>query len=243
MSSESVEIATDEVVVDRSALAALTQRMDRLETENQRQAEDIERLSEELKDTKTHAAKDRAAIRRQLSDEIEDVNEGIRDEQQQRGKTDAKIARRVSICEDELDIDGGVAVATGEGGEEAAHLTTLARFKRYGPEALSGGKPTVAEQRAHVILQNFEDWGTNTSDAHGGKVTLCSKKDNLKELLEAKVENRLQWNQVYRAMERLEEIAYETRLNLREGTNAEGSHVLELPYENNRESLLSRGIE
>lgn len=210
---------TDEIEALREELAELR--------------EENKDLRQELKEHKQHAGKDRANIRghvnRSIEEATETLGEQIREEQKKRGKEDGKLARRLSIVEDELGIDATDAAAIGDGGSEAIHLTKLQRFLRHGPEAVVDRVYPVHE-RAREIGLNVGKWGNTINDSYGKRVVLCSKKDEVKVKLEAQRDEKLQWGEVYRAMEKLEDIA-EGKVRLTEGKKDQGKYVLEIRQE------------
>ena len=170
----------------------------------------------------------------------EKVKKNLHQEQVIRTKSDAQIRTRLSQCEDELGITKPDAIAREQGGEDAQRLSKLERFIRHGPEAVTERVYDVHE-RAREIALHFGEWGTKTTDANGKRIQLRSKKDKLKTHLEAVFERRFQWNEVYRAIDKLAEIAYGTQLECRNGKPEEGKYVLELKVSDGRGPSFARG--
>ena len=168
------------------------------------------------------------------------LNKDLHRERAARTKTDAQIRTRLSQCEDELGINKPDAIAREQGGEDVQHLSKLERFIRYGPEAVTERVYDVHE-RAREIALHFGEWGKKISDANGKRIQLRSKKDKLKTHLEAAFERRFQWNEVYRAIDKLAEIAYGTQLECKKGTHDEGKYVLELKISDGRGPSFARG--
>ena len=170
------------------------------------------------------------------------VQKKLHDEQVIRTKSDAQIRTRLSQCEDELGIDKPDAIAREQGGEDVQHLSKLERFIRHGPEAITERVYDVHE-RAREIALHFGEWGTKVNDATGRRIQLRSKKDKLKTHLEAAFERRFQWNEVYRAIDKLAEIAYGTQLECKKGRPDEGKYVLELKISDGRGPSFARGFD
>ncbi|WP_224333812.1 hypothetical protein [Haloprofundus halobius] len=167
-----------------------------------------------------------------LEGEIETVAQHrawILDERRLRGREDGRLARRLSVVEDEVGINPPEAITIGKGGEEGRTLSRLERFLRFGPTAVVD-HPYPVHHRAHEIGLHLGEWGMRISDVNGRRIRLCSKRDDLKQKLEAKRDESLQWTQVYRAMEKLEDIA-DGHICLREGGEVEGRYVLEVRYD------------
>ncbi|WP_224268019.1 hypothetical protein [Haloprofundus salinisoli] len=160
---------------------------------------------------------------------VERNRERVLDERRLRGREDGRLARRLSTVEDEVGISPPEAVAVGEGGADAGELSRLERFLRYGPSAVVD-QPYPVHYRAHEIGLHLGEWGMRISDANGRRIRLCSKRDDLKQKLEAKRDETLQWTQVYRAMEKLVKIS-EGKVRLRDGVKSEGRYVLEVRYD------------
>ena len=145
-----------------------------------------------------------------LSDQVETLEESdpkkiqknLHQEQVIRTKSDAQIRTRLSQCEDKLGITKPDAIAREQSGEDAQRLSKLERFIRHGPEAVTERVYDVHE-RAREIALHFGEWGKKTTDANGKRIQLRSKKDKLKTHLEAAFERRFQWNEVYRAIDKL----------------------------------------
>ena len=172
----------------------------------------------------------------------EQVKENLHREQGTRAKSDAQIRTRLSQCEDELGIDKPDAIAREQGGEDVQHLSKLERFIRHGPEAVTERVYDVHE-RAREIALHFGEWGTKVNDATGKRIQLRSKKDKLKTHLEAAFDRRFQWNEVYRAIDKLAEIAYGTQLECKKGKPDEGKYVLELKISDGRGPSFARGFD
>ena len=183
-----------------------------------------------------------------LSDQVETLEESdpkqlkknLHQEQVIRTKSDAQIRTRLSQCEDELGITKPDAIAREQSGEDAQRLSKLERFIRHGPEAVTERVYDVHE-RAREIALHFGEWGKKMTDANGKRIQLRSKKDKLKTHFEAAFERRFQWNEVYRAIDKLAEIAYGTQLECREGKPDEGKYVLELKVGDGRGPSFARG--
>ncbi|WP_137285482.1 hypothetical protein [Halorussus salinisoli] len=58
--------------------------------------------------------------------------------------------------------------------------------------------------------------------------------------LEAAFDRSFQWGEVYRAMEKLDELAEGRQLSLRQGNNDEGKYVLELKFSDSRGPSFAR---
>ncbi|WP_143423198.1 hypothetical protein [Halegenticoccus soli] len=170
----------------------------------------------------------------------EQLTKDLRQEQITRTKADAQIRARLSQCEDDLGIQKPDALSTEQGGEDAQHLSKLERFIRHGAEAVVDRVYPVHE-RAREIALHFGEWGTKISDANGKRVRLCSKKDKLKTHLEAVFGQRFQWVEVYRAIEKLAELAHGSPLWCRRGQKGEGKYVLELRMSDGRGPSFARG--
>ncbi|WP_224448732.1 hypothetical protein [Haloprofundus salilacus] len=170
-----------------------------------------------------------------LEDETEAVAQHrawILDERRLRGREDGRLARRLSAIEDEVGISPPEAVTIGEGGGDTSELSRLERFLRYGPSAVVD-QPYPVHYRAHEIGLHLGEWGIRISDANGRRIRLCSKRDDLKQKLAAERDETLQWTQVYRAMQKLVDIA-DGLIRLREGSSNEGKYVLEIRFDEER---------
>lgn len=181
-------------------------------------------LEAELSDARADAAKDRAQIRARISDLEEELQGTIADAVDRQARERSKDRRRLSALEDEVGITATDALATAEAGADGEHLTTLGRLIRHGPEAVSEN-PGATLYRARELVDNWNDWGTIRDDALGKERRLASKKHRLKTHLESKLDERLDWRQVYRAMEWVERNSGES-VSLTEGSQDEGKYVL-----------------
>jgi vacuolar-type H+-ATPase subunit I/STV1 len=208
-----------EDLLDR--LQSLEGRIDDLEAEN-------ERLREGLADAKTTAGEDRAAIRQQLNDEVAALQDDLETEQRQRGLDDSRILRRLSAVEDEVGIDSEAAMQAAAAGRGQA-MTALARLLQFGPEA-AVENPSAKHYRARVIAEKLdgEEWGRRVRRGSDRYRQLCSAKDDLRTRLSDARDEDLQWNQVYRAMKTVADLS-EGTVTLRDGTDEEGTYVLEVP--------------
>ena len=194
--------------------------------------EDLQAHVNEEKELRQDAAKDRAAIRRERSEIIEDLREELAEEREQRKQAEqrlhqerSKLARRLSAIEDEVGITTSDALAVAEGGEDAQHLSKLARLIRHGPEAVSDD-PTTTMRRAKEFVDNWERWGqVRRLDSSTKERRLASKRDDLKTHIEDERNERLSWKQVYRAMELIADWSDGT-VSLKEGDDGEGKYVL-----------------
>ncbi|WP_137284597.1 hypothetical protein [Halorussus salinisoli] len=171
-----------------------------------------------------------------LEDHQETIQDEITSEENTRVKEDSKIRRRLSHVEDTVGIDVPEAIHTAEAGTDTQHLSKLERFIRHGPEAVTDGRVYPVHERAREIALNLADWGTKINDAYGKRVRLRSVKDNLKTHLEAAFDRSFQWGEVYRAMEKLDDLAEGSQLSLKHGTKDEGKYVLELKFSDGRGS-------
>lgn len=213
----STQIHPEEIL---DTLRSLEDRVADLEAEN-------ERLREQLEDAKSAAGKDRARIRKEHGEDVEDLRDDLRDEKRQRGQDDGRILRRLSAVEEELEIDADDALETAANGHQGQAMTALARLLEYGPE-VAVERPTATHYRARDIAEKFneEAWGTRTNRGGERYRLLRSKQDDLKTRLEDVRDESLQWNQVYRALEWIAENS-EGHVTLREGNDTEGRYVLE----------------
>jgi polyhydroxyalkanoate synthesis regulator phasin len=187
----------------------------------------VEDLQAELEEVKEHAAKDRAAIRREVNETEKDLSSQQRQDVDTLHHERSKLARRVSALENELDVEPSAAVQIAEAGaKEAAEYSRLSLLLRHGPEAVSD-RPTQRMYRARELLQNWDRWGTTRNDAHtdGPERRLAAKGHDLKTRLEDARGESLSWKQVYRAMQLIDEWSGET-ITLREGSADEGKYVL-----------------
>ena len=190
----------------------------------------IEDLEESLAEAVEYAAKERARTRRILSEAETEIRNDLREEQNARGREDAKLARRLSETEDRLDIDASEAFATADGGQEVSHLTPLQRLIRHGP-AGAVEHPTTTHERAREIALNFGRWGQRIDDSYGKRTKLSVRKHALKGRLEDKLDEQLQWNQVHRAMQKVAELS-DGRVELIDPEeSAEGSYALLARYD------------
>jgi chromosome segregation ATPase len=160
---------------DESEVAALHEKIDRLEAVIEDQADRIDQLLREK-------AQDRQRIA-----ELEDYRaENEHDK--------ATIRQQVTSTE-QTD-----PAADGESDESAARddsMTPMERLVRLGEDSIMTNV-TASVRRAEAIATHFRGWASRTPN---GLVV----KDHLKNLLETAVDERLAWKQVYRAARALEQ--------------------------------------
>ena len=173
-------------------------------------------------------------LEHQFDDHHQTTQDIITGEERTRVKEDSKIRRRLSHVEDELDISPPEAIQTAETSVDTKHLSKLERFIRHGPAAVTDGRVYPVHERAREIALNLANWGTTINDAFGRRIRLCSVKDRLKTHLEAAFDRSFQWGEVYRAMEKLDDLAEGSQLSLKQGNRDEGKYVLELKFNDGR---------
>lgn len=189
----------------------------------------------------TNAEKRITRLKNRVDEEVDDLRQRVVDEEQTRAKEDGKVRRRLSHVEDEIGISPPDAVAFEEGGEDAKHLSQLERLIRHGPDAVTDGRVYPVHERAREIALHFGEWGKKITDANGKRIRLRSKKDDLKTHLQDVEGERLRWEQVYRALEKLDELADGSALKLVEGEKDEGKYVLELKIADGRGPSFAKG--
>ncbi|UPV98949.1 hypothetical protein M0R88_10455 [Halorussus gelatinilyticus] len=102
---------------------------------------------------------------------------------------------------------------------------------------MTDGRVYPVHERARKIALNLADWGTKINDAYGKRARLRSVKDNVKTHLEAVFDRSFQWGEIYRAMEKLADIAEGSQLRLQVGNRDEGKYVLELRFNDGRPTI------
>lgn len=192
-------------------------------------AADVEQLRDDLdaeRDARVtsqeNAGKDRAAIRQELEQLRTDVEGDLQQTADILHHERSKLARRVAALEDEIGITAQDALAVAEAGEDGHQLTKLGRLLRHGPEAVSD-RPTERMRRAKELVENWNRWGFVTPD--GTERRLASNSHDLKTRLEDARGEKLEWTQVYRAMQLVDDWSG-PNVSLEEGQGDEGKYVL-----------------
>lgn len=170
-------------------------------------------LREEVADHREHANRDRAAIRAEREDLLDELREEMADLRDDLGRTErrlhqerSKVVRRVANLEDHLGFEDEDVIALAEGGEEALRESPLSRLLEVGPEAIDG-RSTATLYRAETLARNWIRWGH--SEEEDGEIverTLATKRDDLRTRLEDRRDESLEWGQVYRAMQKIAEM-------------------------------------
>lgn len=166
-------------------------------------AEQVEALADELDAAEEHRndlARQIASASGDLYEDIEALEDELQATEQTLHRERSKLMRRVSALEDEVGITQADALAVAEAGDDAQHLSKLARLIRHGPEAVAE-QPSPVHYRAKTLVENWNRWGRVQNDAHGKVRRLASKEHDLRTRLEDARDESLQWSQVYRAME------------------------------------------
>lgn len=202
--------------MDRDELVDLIIQLSETVDDLQARVEDVEELS-------SKAARERAQLGQRLTKKTDELEADLKDRSDTLHRERSKLARRVAALEDEIGITTQDVLATAKAGEDAEHLSKLGRLVRHGPEAVSD-RPTERMYRARDLVENWNRWGTIRDDAHGRERRLASTGHNLKTHLEDARDESLSWNQVYRAMELIDEWS-DDRIDLRDGGD-EGRYVL-----------------
>jgi regulator of replication initiation timing len=192
--------------------------------------EDLQATVETLKEDRNEAARERAAIRQELT-QAEDQLEGeIGAAEDRLHRERSKLARRVGALEDELGVAPEEANAIAEAGQEGAHLSPLGRLIRHGPESVTD-TPTATLRRAKTLVDNWERWESTTRNGDLRIRRLGSREHDLKSRLEDVRGEDLSWKQVYRAMEKVADLS-DGSVRLKAGQ--EGKYVLVIREEVDR---------
>lgn len=193
--------------MDRDALIEMVLDLDRR----------IEDLEEDIKRRSESAGKDRAKIRaerEQLLDDVRDEIGAVADRvdraERRLHQERSKVVRRVANIEEELGFEDEDIIALAEGGEEALRDSPLARLLEAGPEAVDD-RATETIYRAEVLARNWIRWGRSKERGDGTIVerTLATKRDDLRIRLEDTRDEDLSWRQVYRAMRKVADLGPE----------------------------------
>ncbi len=158
-----------------SEIAALREQIDALEAVIEQQANRIDLL-----------LKEKAADRQRIAELEEYRAENEHDKATIRQQA-TEVERTSPIADAEND----------ESGPNNDSITPMERLLKLGASGIMG-TVTASVERAKAMAQHFEGWA---SKAPNGLVI----KENLKTLLETATDERLAWNQVYRAARTLEE--------------------------------------
>lgn len=163
-----------------SEIAALREQIDDLKSVIEEQADRIDLL-----------LKERAEDRQRIA-ELEEYRAENEHDKATIRKQVTEVEQGSSIADAESDESSGQNDSTG---------TPMEQLIRAG-EAGVVGRVTASVERAEAMARHFAQWA---SKAPNGLVI----KDNLKKLLETATEEKLAWNQVYRAAQALEEFTGE----------------------------------
>jgi hypothetical protein len=157
-----------------------------------------------------------------IQDTEDNLSESLESHKKQDGTRHSQLAKRISAAEDALDINADHCNPLSDGGSDA-QLSRLDRAVRYGVESVAD-HPTPTMRRATTIGEHITEWG-DSGWKSDGDVRLASSRDNVKSLLEAARAETLQWSQVYRAMELVNEWSG-SGISLQDGDDHEGNYVL-----------------
>lgn len=135
-----------------------------------------------------------------------------------------RFVRRLVAIEDELGVEPGDAALVEKDNDGETQPTRLGRLVKFGPEALTDNQSAV-HYRAKALYENWNEWGEVRSDQLVKQRRLASKKHHLRTHLQSELNESLQWNQVYRAMEKVEELS-DGVIELRQLDDDHGKHVL-----------------
>lgn len=128
-----------------------------------------------------------------LGDAVDDLEHDIHDTSDELAKRQTDLIRRIAACEGELGLEDWEAEAN-----LGADASPIERFSEM-PEEMREEKLKVAERRATLVWEFFDEWSQNVSR---GKLI---KSGQLKQLLSAAAGESLEYSQVYRTMEAFDE--------------------------------------
>jgi hypothetical protein len=146
-------------------------------------------------------ADDLAALE-QTNNSLRDRIDTLEDNLERVTRERSLLARRLTAVEEACDLD----VAAGEESTPRA----LDLLTKIGPDAVAvDDGPTL--QRAYILARHRGSWGeVVTNQRYGQHLVLASREHELKTHLEAVRNERLAWNQVYRALGLLADLGGES---------------------------------
>lgn len=129
-------------------------------------------------------------------DSVEELHQRIVDEENQRGKEDALLTRKLNHLADEVEVDLAESELSGE--------DKITRLLRNGPEDIADRVYTV-HYRVRDLLSHAGDIGSATTDQFGKRITFHSPvvQDELKKIRDENVTS----GQVRRVFEKVEDLA------------------------------------
>lgn len=171
----------------------------------QQSEEDVEEKVEK-NDSRIGENSSRIALILNELDDLKKENERLRGENQQKEeefdtlrRDYRRLARRLTAVEEEVGIDHETAGAHAKGME----TSPLYLLETVGPEAVAA-KPSKKLYRSRVLVENRDRWGeVRTNSKFGRHRLLATKEHDLKQRLEDARDEKLQWGQVYPAMEEI----------------------------------------
>lgn len=207
-------VADDTTVMQR--LDAMESRINELESENERLREELESEREARKaliNTKSPSTDDislgsvfiadRPAgsmveglddATDTLADNINELEEQVDEEQQNRGQQDAKLRRRIAALAEKAGVEIHESDILGD--------DKITRVLKHGVDDVEG-KPGTTDYRAQDVLRKIGKWGQKANDAHGKRILITSP--TVVDRLDDYRDERLATSQVKRIFEKIEE--------------------------------------
>jgi predicted RNase H-like nuclease (RuvC/YqgF family) len=184
-------------------VAALEERIDRLEAQNEALADENDRLEGELADYKERNERDKASIRRDVHDLVEVRTD---DDEKEEGEDRSPTLEDVWIAGQPLGrIINSIQSKVNQEDDQSDESATRANSMTPMEQVIHAGEEgvvfdvTASVRRAKAIAEHFRQWAQKTPN---GLVI----KDELKTLVETATSERLFWKQIERAGHALEKL-------------------------------------
>lgn len=184
------------------------------ELQNDLQAERKARKQAE-EDLKKERTQQIARAKADVREDVQELYDTVQTEQQTRSQADARLKQRLNDFADEADIEITDA--------DLIAKDKLVRLVQQGPDAITDRVYPVHE-RAKVLLEHADDWGTVVSDANGQRVVYTAPE--VRPFLNAYFNRSFASSELKRVFEKIEDLAAISPRTVRVDKNQAGEHRL-----------------
>jgi len=193
--------------------------IDRQETEIEELRSDLQVERHTRKEAEEDLKKERtqqiARAKADVREDVHDLHDTIRTEQQTRSQADARLKHRLSDIADEADIDVTDA--------DLIAKDKLVRLVQQDPSAVTDRVYPV-HHRAKALLEHPEEWGRVVSDANGQRAVYTAPK--VRPFLNAYFDRSFASSELKRIFEKVEDLAAISPRTVRVDKNQAGEHRL-----------------
>jgi len=130
----------------------------------------------------------------QIENDLSEVEEQIRDEEENRGQQDAKLRRRIAALAEKTGVEIHESDILGD--------DKITRVLKHGVDDVES-KPGTTDYRAQDVLRKIGKWGQTADDAHGKRILITSP--TVVDRLDDYRDEQLATSQVKRIFEKIEE--------------------------------------